>query len=370
MKRSFLSRIRENKLNVFFLFFVFIMPWSIGRQSYIPSGSMRSTLLEGDVVWVNTFYYGGRTPITPLSIPFLEGYYLDWIQLPSIKIPGLGTPKIGDVFVFHSPDEYEKPLDERTFIVKRCMAKPGNNMDVIEGVTYIEGEENPYNDIEGRQSKYQIDLEGFYYSSSEKAFLESFGILDISPTKKESTYIISINSQMTKKLLSSDEVVGLKPILKESKQEPYYFDYKKNKGSRFAESQGGNLSSLTGILLPVKGMEMEVTIEMLQTYGYLLEHHEGLKNVEIDKVEGTLKIDGKEVEKYIFRQGYFWGEGDNRGNSYDSRFIGFIPENHIVGYVSYIIYSTNRNPKDSFILSRLRPFLLDFRWSRFFRRIN
>src|ERR1700749_3893327 len=128
----------------------------------IPSGSMEGTEMTGDYLFVSKFSYGARMPITPLSIPFTEPEihgvktYLSFWQLPYFRLPGFSEIKKGDIVVFNKPSEVDQniPVDQRTTLIKRCQATPGDVLTIVNGQVYINGKANP--DAPKKQTSYLV----------------------------------------------------------------------------------------------------------------------------------------------------------------------------------------------------------------------
>ena len=117
----------------------------------IPTGSMENTMLVGDRLFVSKLHYGTRLPKTPLQLPLMHQTiwgtdipsYLDWIQLPYFRLPGLGEVQRGEPVVFNYPPEWDRPTDMKTFYVKRCVAVPGDTLQIVDRQLFINGEEQP-----------------------------------------------------------------------------------------------------------------------------------------------------------------------------------------------------------------------------------
>ena len=118
----------------------------------IPTPSMEKTLMVGDFLFVSKFHYGARTPVTPLAVPFTQqtipvleiAAYLDWIKLPSIKLPGIKDVERRDIIVFNYPYEPYRPTDKKTYYVKRCVGIPGDSLQVKQGYVYIDGKKEDF----------------------------------------------------------------------------------------------------------------------------------------------------------------------------------------------------------------------------------
>ncbi len=142
------SKPREWSEAIFFAVIAATIIRTFGLEAFkIPTPSMENTLMTGDFLFVSKFHYGAKTPITPLSIPFTHQTipvleiqsYLDWIQLPSFKLPGLKDVERRDIIVFNYPYEPYRPIDKKTNYVKRCVGIPGDSLQVKLGYVYING---------------------------------------------------------------------------------------------------------------------------------------------------------------------------------------------------------------------------------------
>ncbi|MCX6180872.1 MAG: signal peptidase I [Bacteroidetes bacterium] len=149
---------REWSEAIFFAVIAATIIRSFGLEAFkIPTQSMENTLLRGDFLFVSKFHYGAKTPVTPLSIPFTHqtipvleiSSYLDWIELPSFRLPGLKDVERRDIIVFNYPYEPYRPVDKKTNYVKRCVGIPGDSLQVKSGYVYINGvkEDFPKNGI-------------------------------------------------------------------------------------------------------------------------------------------------------------------------------------------------------------------------------
>ncbi|MFM7024184.1 MAG: signal peptidase I [Flavobacteriales bacterium] len=142
------SKTREWSEAIFFAVIAAMIIRTFGLEAFrIPSPSMENTLKTGDFLFVSKFHYGPKTPITPLSVPFAHQTlpvleipaYLDWIELPSFRLPGLKDVERRDIIVFNYPYEPYRPIDKKTNYVKRCVGIPGDSLQVKQGYVYVNG---------------------------------------------------------------------------------------------------------------------------------------------------------------------------------------------------------------------------------------
>lgn len=333
---------------------------NFGRITYVPSGSMTPSLMEGDKVVISKLHYGIKTPQTPFQLPFFEKKYYKGIQLPWVRLPGISELKRGVCVVFNCPYESDDPIDMRTLWVKRLIAMPHDVVSVKAGEPFVNGALFVYPEKVETQRIYLIKLTQFRHSSKAIKFLQSLGISDPIPTDRANTFGIHITKKLAEKLRKNKDVVSVQPfIVPPSKNKKSYFEY----GGHFAESQGGSIDFLPKVKVPGKGMKIKINKATLHIYGHVIMNHENV-NAVIDAEKGTLTIDGSPVTTYTFKQNYYFMMGDNTGNSQDSRVIGFIPESHIVAKPILVLAS---NKGSSFFVDL---FTLHLRWDRFFKLVR
>lgn len=349
-----------------------LIRWLIMEAYTIPTPSMENSLLVGDFLFVSKFHYGTRTPKTPLQLPLTHQKiwftevpsYLDWIQLPQYRLPGISEVKSGDVVVFNVPgieennlNEYNKekwidyPVDLKTNYIKRCVAISGDVLEIKDQKIYLNGELQP------EPPKMLLTYNVIANDVINDRNLEK---LDIS--KEDFTYSrISSNEVRYRMALNEETAEALKVL-------PFIKSVEKDKGRGFSTESniypsnpkyfpwnGDNYGPIT---VPKKGMTISINDSTLALYGKMIERYDFNKNVKIEN--GRLNIDGQEISSYTFNQNYYFMMGDNRHNSLDSRYWGFVPEDHIVGKGFFIWLSIDPNKK----------FLNKVRWSRFFKMIN
>ncbi|WP_268122626.1 signal peptidase I [Roseivirga pacifica] len=337
----------------------------------IPTGSMENSMLIGDHLFVSKVHYGPRTPKTLIQFPLAHQTfwgsgvpsYSDIIQLPSFRLPGFRKPRRGEPVVFNYPPDMAHPTDMKTFYVKRCLGVPGDTLTIVDQQVYINGEalENPPEML----TSYFVETD----RGVNARYMRELGITDYYDTNPGDTYATDAEPRYTyngkigffmnttqaraDKLATYNFVKSVEKVV-----------YNKGEGdTAFPKRQGYLSSEYTAyqpvtdfdwtidnfgpLVMPAKDMTIELTQKNIDLYRNIIEFFDGNDNVEIKP--GEVLIDGKKIETYTFKQGYYWMMGDNRHNSEDSRSWGFVPYDHIVGKPLFIFWSVDRtNPNAGF----------------------
>ncbi|MDB4921606.1 signal peptidase I [Mucilaginibacter sp.] len=322
----------------------------------IPTGSMESSLLIGDYLFVSKVNYGPRTPITPVSFPFAHHTmplintkaYWDGIKLPYFRLPGLSDVKKGDVVVFNYPMDadspYYRPVDKRENFIKRCQATPGDALRIINAQVYINSKKMP-NPTDG-QPAYIVQTNG---TSIDSLVLRELHI-DVRAQYDGNNYEMLMTRQSAKKLNADPNIKSVTEYFQPLyTYDPQIFPH----DSQFK----WNVDNLGPIIIPKKGWTVTLDNLTIPVYKRAIEVYEYNKV----KISGNdIIINGKKAATYTFKQDYYWMMGDNRHNSEDSRFWGFVPEDHIVGKALFIWMSTDETA----------DFLHQTRWRRIFKWIK
>jgi len=348
-----------------------LIRWTIMEAYTIPTPSMENSLLVGDFLFVSKFHYGTRTPATPLQIPLTHQKiwfteipsYLDWIQLPQYRLPGLTKIKNGDVVVFNVPGVAENnfeeadqkkwinyPVDLKMNYIKRCVGIPGDVLEIRDKQVIINGK--PMENPELMRYRYQVKATNML----SDRIIEKF---NLDPEDYSFQGIDSENMALYSMILTkgnADELKNL-PYIKSIDivpidaygESPLFPRYSKLKWT------GDNYGALQ---IPSEGMRISLNDSTIAFYGKLIQEFEYNQNVKIDS--GHVFIDGKEIKEYTFKQDYYFMMGDNRHNSLDSRYWGFVPADHIVGKGFFIWLS----------IDKYGTWFNKIRWSRFFKPIR
>ncbi len=329
-----------------------LIRWATFEAYTIPTPSMEKSLLVGDFLFVSKLHYGPRTPITPLQVPLTHQTiwgtnipsYSDAIQLKSHRLPGFSEVKRNDVVVFNYPPEEQHPADLRTNYIKRCIGIAGDSIQIRDMQVYING----------KAVKNPAKMQQMYYLQTGNMLNQKFFLdRDITDVQQaEGGYIIHTSAEKAKELAAIDfiqDVVLLKNL--PGKEDPMVFPHVPSKYAWNADNFGP-------LYIPKEGATVDITPETLPLYEKVILGYEHNENAEVRN--GQLFIDGKPVNKYTFKQDYYFMMGDNRHNSLDSRFWGFVPEDHIVGKAVMIWMSADPNG----------TFLSKIRWNRLFNTIE
>lgn len=316
----------------------------------IPSGSMESSLLTGDYLFVSKISYGPRMPFTPISIPFTEPevfgmktYWSGW-QLPYMRLPGFGSPQKGDVVVFNKPEEIEKPIDARTTLIKRCQAAPGDKLQIIDAHVYINGKrafEAP-----GQQTSYNVITDG---TEINPQVLTDMSI-EVTGQKMERMYEMIIPAAHLGEFKNLPFVKSVTPVVAQAGEyDQQVFPH--------SDKMKWNEDNFGPLVMPKRGMTIPLNDSTLTLY------RTAMVNYEHNTVEGSgsnIVVNGKPASTYTFKMDYYWMMGDNRHNSLDSRFWGYVPEDHIIGKAMITFMSTDST----------KSFVSKIRWNRILRAIK
>ncbi len=337
----------------------------------IPTPSMENSLLVGDFLFVSKFHYGTRTPATPLQLPLTHQKiwftnapsYVDWIQLPQYRLPGLGEVKSGDVVVFNIPpkrlnENKDYPVDLKTNYIKRCVAAAGETLEIKDRQLFVDGK--PFNEHKLVQYSYKVTATGLINERN----LDKLGIGEEDyqvtgrPDDNSLDYIMWLTPEKAAELKSMPFIKSVE--IENQNQEFAIFPYSEyyGNGAGTENTVHWTLDNFGPLWIPKKGSTISINDSTLALYGFIIANYDFQKDAKIENRK--LLINGQEVNSYTFNQNYYFMMGDNRHNSLDSRYWGFVPEDHIVGKGFFIWLSIDPN----------KSFLNKIRWSRFLKMID
>ncbi|MBO5132630.1 MAG: signal peptidase I [Paludibacteraceae bacterium] len=393
---------------VFALVAVYLINIFFFQNYVIPSPSLEKTLKVGDYLFVSKLSYGPRCPMTPLSFPLAQHTmpgtedtksYVEWIKWDYKRLCGLGSVQRNDIVVFNfpagdtvavkvqNPDYYTlvnevgrervwgdhavfgdiiaRPVDRRENYVKRCVALPGDTFSIIDGVVHVNGVKQ--DTFPGLQHNYLVEVKSprdidfdkldvrkqdrrlINRENQGEAWLAMFGYLDTMSGKVTSlVYDIPLTEGALKKLQNNKSVLSIRKesdLIAGGKLFPWGMNHKWTK------------MNYGPIVIPQKGATVQLTTANLPLYEQIIRNYE-LNDLKV--TDGQIIINGEVVDSYTFKMDYYWMMGDNRDNSADSRYWGFVPEDHIVGKPIFIWLSLDED----------KSFPASIRWNRIFTMVH
>lgn len=351
----------------------------------IPSGSMERSLLIGDFLFVSKVNYGPRIPMTPVAFPFAHHTmplttstkaYWDGVQWKYRRLPGLSEIKRNDVVVFNFPegdtvavenqaDSYyrlvramgrenvrstytivDRPVDKRENFIKRCIGIPGDEITMKNGVAYVNGKMEPLENT--GMMPYRIEFKTMEFDYSLLTDLK-LGLESAAPVAAN-TYIVDASPEIAEKLKKFD-------FVKSVAQSPDAVG--PEAGGIFPNdpNRPWNRDNYGPIKIPARGWTVKIDSNTMPLYYRAIRTYEGNK---VEQKGGVWYINDKPASTYTFKMNYYWMMGDNRHNSADSRYWGFVPEDHVVGKALFIWMSWDSEAS----------FFHKIRWSRLFKGIH
>jgi signal peptidase I len=347
----------------------------------IPTSSLEKSLLIGDFLFVSKFHYGARTPMTTVAAPMVhdtlpivntKSYLYDddpataktsWknkLQLPYFRFPGFQKIERNDIVVFNLPADtvqqffvtpdrtHLKPIDKKSNYVKRCQGIPGDNLEIKNGTVFINGKELILPERAKPQHAHYMTFDmntpiDFDYVLKQVGATDGAGFIN---EKRDTIFIKALTDEAANTL---KQVPGIKSVTKVVN--------KHGEPSIYSKNPNWNGDNFGPIYIPEAGKQITLTKENLPVYKKVITTYE---NHDLKVVGNDIYIDNQKTNTYTFQKNYYWMMGDNRHNSEDSRYWGFVPEDHIVGKPVFIWMSWDSNGKG----------LNKIRWDRLFTTVS
>ena len=378
---------------VYALILVYFIFSFVGQNYAIPSSSLEKTLLIGDYLWVNKMVYGPRVPMTPIHFPLVQNRlpivdtksYLEHPSLPYKRLKGFGSVERGDIVVFNfpkgdtvttktmeSPQTYYDlvaqygraavkankeafgeviylPVDRRQNYVKRCIGLPGERLKIVNDTVYINGKaiEAPKNVqynyfFQWRTSQptpqdwealgVSVDDRGNVFNLNDDPESARINGFYVAPDGKvPPIYLAPLTAEMVAKLRSNPDVSN---VMKAPAYPVQLFPEGVN--------HGWTVGNYGEVYIPRKGATIALNAKTWPLYERVIRNYEGHSDAYLG-ADGKVYIDGKVAPSYTFAMDYYFMMGDNRDNSSDSRFWGFVPEDHIVGKPWRVLISFDKD---------------------------
>ena len=354
----------------------------------IPTSSMERSMLTGDYLFVSKVAYGPRVPETPLSLPLVHNTapvvnsksYVEWIKWDYRRLAGFGQVERNDAVVFGFPhgdtvltkmpqEDYYKlvrlngkentermlgpiivrPTDKKDNYVKRCTAIAGDSLEIRGGRVFVNGE--PQKAFSGIQYTYSVRTNGTAINS---LVLDKMNI-SYNETSFDPTLPGYPNMPLTD--AAFEQVKNLPNVIDVVQNNDVFpHDYPDSPLSIFPFTTDNKWTrdNFGPLWIPKSGETVNLTLANLPIYRRIIAVYE--HNI-LEVRDGQIYINNQPADTYTFKMDYYFMMGDNRHNSLDSRYWGFVPENHIVGKPAFVWFSTDKYKK----------FPKNIRWSRLFK---
>lgn len=400
---------------VFALVAVYFINLFFFQNYVIPSSSLEKSLLTGDYLFVSKVSYGPRIPETPLTMPLTQHTlpvfecksYIEWPHWDYRRVKGLGKVELNDIVVFNYPagdtlvsniqyqaaDYYQmcysfgsqlienapnvdslnaqqrwnyykfvydagrqyiknnesiygevmtRPADRRENYVKRCVGLPGQTLQIKDRIVYLDGKANKEPD--NVQYTYFVKLK----ANIPDELMKELGISMEDLVSLNQNGFMPLTKRAVKELKARKDLVESITLNTEATKSDIY---------PLNGNLGWTRDNYGPVWIPQKGKSVTLTLDNIAIYERPIKVYE---NNDLEVKDGKIFINGKQTNKYTFKMDYYWMMGDNRHNSADSRYWGFVPEDHIVGKPIFIWWSSDPD----------RSGFGGIRWHRLFRWVD
>ena len=401
---------------VFALVAVYFINLFFFQNYVIPSSSLEKSLLTGDYLFVSKVSYGPRIPETPLTMPLTQHTlpviecksYIEWPHWDYRRVKGLGKVELNDIVVFNYPSgdtlcsdiryqaddfyrlcyglgyqawpnrpnpdslslaqrlqffqqvyqtgrkiiesnagEYgnimTRPTDRRENYVKRCVGLPGQTLEIKNRVVYLDGK--PNKEPDNVQYTYWVKPQNVQFPED---LIEELGITNEEISILRATGYMPMTKRTVAELSKRKDLIESIEVNTDADE---WDIYPLNGNKHWTRDNYGP------IWIPNKGETLVLNLDILPIYERCIRSYEGNK---LEVKNGKIYINDKQTDRYTFKMDYYWMMGDNRHNSADSRYWGFVPEDHIVGKPIFIWWSSDPD----------RGGFGGIRWSRLFRIVD
>ena len=287
----------------------------------IPTPSMEKTLMTGDFLIVTKLAYGARTPMT-LSVPFTD-IYTPGVNLPWVRLPGYSEIQRDDIVVFNYPIDVA-PISVKTNYIKRAVGMPGDRVEIDSKTLIVNGEE---------ATRFETLMFNHRVQSRERIRLSPSKVRDAGGSILQSnsnTYIINMTPELAEEMREWPEIEEVDKFVLPENYEGF-----SRRGFNFSRGFV-NHDHMEEFTVPYEGMEVILSDENWHLYQDILERYE--RN-SVQKDGDRFYINGEETNQYTIQQDYYFMMGDNRDDSEDSRYWGFVPDDHVIGKAGIIYFS-------------------------------
>lgn len=342
----------------------------------IPTESMEGTLLVNDYMFVSKMSYGARMPMTPLSLPLVHNTmpifggksYSEVIKWKYRRLPGFRNVERNDIVVFNFPnndttmtyspanDYYRdvrdfgrdavwsrgeiitRPVDKRENYIKRCVGIPGDVLEIKNGIVYINGAQEEI--LPHMRHLYKVEYTDIL-NINEK-FQEEYGeikVLNNRLSNSPNVKYLYMERRAYEKIKTLKNIVSIEPadeLAQGIVGQRGHLVFPHN-----AENFPWNGDWYGPITIPKKGETITLTMQNYYLYERIIRIYEG-NEFAVNTTDSSFIINNEKTNQYTFQMDYYWMMGDNRNNSLDSRWFGFVPEDHIVGTPAFVWLSYSK----------------------------